>query len=383
MKIPLILDEALEAYYDRLEEIKGIVAKHFTVEDVFYEAGLLTFLIGEREIKEAFKRLYRDLREIGYIPSARMEDGRVIIRVFKYREPTLGFLRYRRLPLILFLITFIAILADGYIWSAFRSLYSIVFGPRSLLDNLFESGLYAIVLLSILGLHELAHLLAARRSGMSASMPYFIPGIPGFIPTFGAVIFQKEPIVNRDDMFDLGISGPAMSFILSTIAAFLAIELYAPWLTESELEGIIKAVEARGVEIYNLQPPLMLQLIVALLRLQAPGKVPLMSGAIFFAIWLGYFVTALNLLPIWQLDGSKIFRSVLTARQFRIVSYVALAVLAVTGYFFIAILFYLLMSRMPDIPPLDEVSPLSRGRKLAFFLVLIMIVLSFVIALPF
>ena len=218
---------------------------------------------------------------------------------------------------------------------------------------------------------------------MSASMPYFIPGIPGFIPTFGAVIFQKEPIVNRDDMFDLGISGPAMSFILSTIAAFLAIELYAPWLTESELEGIIKAVEARGVEIYNLQPPLMLQLIVALLRLQAPGKVPLMSGAIFFAIWLGYFVTALNLLPIWQLDGSKIFRSVLTARQFRIVSYVALAVLAVTGYFFIAILFYLLMSRMPDIPPLDEVSPLSRGRKLAFFLVLIMIVLSFVIALPF
>ena len=41
------------------------------------------------------------------------------------------------------------------------------------------------------------------------------------------------------------------------------------------------------------------------------------------------------------------------------------------------------MSRMPDIPPLDEVSPLSRGRKLAFFLVLVMIVLSFVIALPF
>ena len=101
MRITLILDKALEAYYDRVEEIKGIVARHFTIEDVFYEAGLLTFLIGEGEIKESFKRLYRDLQEIGYIPSARMENGKVIIRVFKYRVPTLGFLRYRRLPLIL------------------------------------------------------------------------------------------------------------------------------------------------------------------------------------------------------------------------------------------------------------------------------------------
>jgi len=372
----------LEPYYDRLEEIKEAVSKYFTVEDVYYEAGLLTFLIREQEIKEAFRRLYKELKELGYVPSARLSEGRVVIRIFKYREPALSFLKYRNLPIILFAITLVVILIDGYLWASFRSLYEVAFGPRSFLDKLFESGLYAAILLAILGLHELAHLMAARRAGTSASMPYFIPGIPGLIPTFGAVIFQKEPIVNRDEMFDLGLSGPLTSFVLSTVIGFLAVSWYAPWLTEQELRHVIEAVKASGGEITTLQPPLMLQAIVALLQLSRPGRIPLMSGGVFFAIWLGFFVTALNLLPIWQLDGSKVFRSVLSAKQYRIASYVSLAILAASGYFFVAILFFLLMSRTPDIPPLDEVSPLSRGRKLLFFAALAMIVLSYVLMIP-
>lgn len=372
----------MESYYDRIEEIKAAVSKHFAVEDVYYEAGVLTFLIREREIKEDFRSLYRELKRLGYVPSARLSGGRVVIRVFRYREPALGFLRYRNLPLILFTVTLAVILLDGYFWASFRSLYEVAFGPRSFLEKLFESGLYAAILLAILGLHELAHLVAARRAGASASMPYFIPGIPGLIPTFGAVIFQREPIVNRDEMFDLGLSGPLTSFILSTIIGFLAVSWYAPWLTEQELRRVVEAVRASGGEVTTLQPPLMLQAIVALLQLGHPDRIPLMSGGIFFAIWLGFFVTALNLLPIWQLDGSKIFRSVLSARQHRIASYVSLAILAVSGYFFIAILFFLLMSRTPDMPPLDEVSPLSRSRKLLFSAALLMIVLSYVLMIP-
>jgi membrane-associated protease RseP (regulator of RpoE activity) len=97
-----------------------------------------------------------------------------------------------------------------------------------------------------------------------------------------------------------------------------------------------------------------------------------------FAAWLGMVVTALNLLPIWQLDGGRIFRSFLTRRQHIIASYVSIAFLVISGYYFMAIMILLLMSRSVDIAPLDEVSPLSRGRKLSILGVLAMLILSFV-----
>jgi Zn-dependent protease len=360
-------------YYGELEEIKRVVSEHFTVEDVFYEAGLLTFLVAERSIKERFRGLYKDLKRLSYIPAARLRDGRIAIRVFKHHEPTLGWMRYRNLPLILFIATLAAIFADGFLRASAPG-YEILLGERSIFDKLLEAALFAVFLMLIIGLHELGHIISAKRSGMEATLPYFIPGIPGMIPTFGAVIFQKEPISNRDDMFDLGISGPVMSFILSVLVAFFVVKTQTIWLTEAEHLKVVEEIRRHGGGF--LPAPLIMELIISLFAV--PGKVPLIAGTASFAAWLGFLVTALNLLPIWQLDGSKIFRSLLTPRQNKIASYISLAFLAIMGYFFIAILFLLLMSRMPDIPPLDDVSPLSRGRKLLFIVVLLMIALSFV-----
>ena len=360
-------------YYGELEEIKKIVSEHFTIEDVFYEAGFLTFLVAERDIKERFRGLYKDLKRLGYIPAARLQNGRITIRVFKHYEPTLGWMRYRNLPLILFIATLAVILSDGFIRASSPG-YEIIFGERSLLDKFLEASLFTVFLILIIGLHELGHLISAKKSGMEATLPYFIPGIPGMLPTFGAVIFQKEPIINRDDMFDLGISGPLMSFILSVLVTLFVVKTQTLWLTETEYEVIVNEIKRLGGGF--LPAPLIMSLIISLFAI--PGKVPLMAGTASFAAWLGFLVTALNLLPIWQLDGSKIFRSLLTPRQHRIASYASLAFLAIMGYFFIAILFLLLMSRAPDVPPLDDISPLSRGRKFLFIAVLIMIALSFV-----
>ncbi|MEM3898043.1 MAG: site-2 protease family protein [Nitrososphaerota archaeon] len=365
-------------YYSELEELKRAVSEHFTVENVFYEAGILTFQVAEREIKDRFRKLYKDLRRLGYLPAARLQDGKVVIRVFGYREPALGWMRYRNLPLILFIATLAAVFVDGFLRASSPG-YDILLGERSILDKFLEASLFMIFLMMIIGLHELGHLASARRSGMEATLPYFIPGIPGMIPTFGAVIFQKEPIINRDDMFDLGISGPIMSFIISLLVSIFVVKVQTLWLTEAEYLKVVEAIKSRGGSF--LPAPLIMELIMILSAV--PGKVPLIAGVTGFAAWLGFLVTALNLLPIWQLDGSKIFRSLLTPRQHRIASYISLAFLAVMGYFFIAILFLLLMSRMPDIPPLDEVSPLSRGRKLLFAAVLLMIALSFVPAYSF
>ena len=77
----------LEVYYDRLDEIKQAVERYFTIEDVFYEAGTLTFLITDKEIKERFKRLYRDLKKLGFIPAARKQDGRIVIISLVIGEP--------------------------------------------------------------------------------------------------------------------------------------------------------------------------------------------------------------------------------------------------------------------------------------------------------
>lgn len=354
----------METYYDRLDEIKLVVERYFTVEDIFYEAGILTFIISEREIKENFRRLYRDLRQLGFFPNARPREGKVSIRVFRYQEALVPFLRSRRLPLYLFTATLGVVAVDGFL----RSWRMGAVLRMGVMDSILEALLYTISIMLIIGLHELGHLISARKSGVEASPPYFIPGIPLFLPTFGAVIFQKEPIINRDDMFDAGFSGPIVSFLVSIAVTLLAFHR-AVWIPETKLP----------TDIIPLPLPLFFILLSILMQpaFYRPGEM-LLFTSVGFAAWLGFVVTALNLFPIWQLDGGKIFRSMLTGRQYRIISYISLAILAVTGYFLFALLILLLMSGTRDIPPLDEVSPLSRRRKLAFAAVFAMIVLSFV-----
>ncbi len=367
----------MEAYYEELEEIKEAVNRYFKLEDVFYESGVLTFLVGDEEIKEKFRRLYKDLKRIGYIPKAKREDGVVTIRVFRYREHVFSLLKHKNLPLILFVATLAMITIDGYL-RASSPLYGMIFGKLSAFDKLLQALLFTASLMLIIGLHELGHITAARRSGMEATLPYFIPGIPGIMPTFGAVVFQKEPIVNKDDMFDLGISGPLMSFVLSIIITILAIKTSVIWMTPAEYNKAMQLVRSAGGVF--LPSPLIVDLLIYLFRV--PGRVPFAGGVVVFAAWLGFFITALNLFPIWQLDGSKVFRSILTAKQHKIANYVSLAVLALAGYVVFALLLLLLMSKTPDIPPLDEASPLSRGRKLAFIAVIPMMLLCLPVIFP-
>ena len=366
----------METYYDKLDEIKQLVAKYFTVEDVFYEAGLLTFLISDREIKEKFKALYMDLRKLGFAPTAKREDGKIVIRIFRYQEPAPSISRFRNLPLYLFIATLVIVAVDGYL-RASSPIYDLLSARSTLADKIVESALFTASLMMIIGLHELGHMIAAKKSGMKASPPYFIPGIPTYLPTFGAVIFQKGPIVNRDDMFDIGFSGPVTSFLMSIAVAALAF-YRAIWFPEAKYLSIVKQIQEMGGGF--LPSPLLFNLLYFVLG--KPGMLPIFT-TIGFAAWLGLLVTALNLFPIWQLDGGRIFRSVLTAKQHKIASYISLAVLALTGYFFFALLLLLLMPRAPDIPPLDQVSPLSRSRKLAFISIFIIIVLSFVPAFYF
>ncbi|GBC69512.1 hypothetical protein HRbin01_01211 [archaeon HR01] len=355
------------SYYDQLEQIKLVLARNFTVVDVYFEAGVLTFKVSETWIKERFRECVKQLKSINMIATARLESDGVKIRVYPYRLPPAN--RYR-LPIILALVSIVAVAADGYLRST-SSVFNLLPIRYGFPDMVFNAAIYATSLFAIIFIHEMGHKISARIDGVATSAPYFIPGLPGFIPTLGAVIFQKEPLTNRDDMFDIGVSGPVAGFIVCVVVTFIAFET-AIWIPIDRYIGIISAISAEGAV---LEPPLLIQLVGMLYS--RGGEAPFFMN-VGFAAWLGLVVTALNLLPIWQLDGGRIFRSFLSRRQHIAASYISIAILVASGYYFMAIMILLLMSRSADIAPLDEVSPLSPGRKLSIIGIMAILILSFV-----
>lgn len=358
-------------YVGDVEGVKTVVGRYFTITNVYLDAGILTFEVYDSEIKEKFKKIYGELREMDLIPTATKENDKIIIRIYPRPRMVYPIPGSRILPIILFFATLSTILIDGYLRSSTK-MYEIITGRIGLLDKILDGLIFAVALMAIIGIHELGHKVSAKLDYIESSPPYFIPGIPTMIPTFGAIIFQKSPIVNRDDMFDIGVSGPIAGFLVSIGVLILAF-MTANWVPLKEYEIIVQTIEKEGGVL--LPSPLIFYLIRPLFG--KPDMIPVFA-TVGFAAWLGMLVTALNLFPAWQLDGGRIFRSFLTMRQHRIAGYLSAAVLALTGYLFFAILILLLMPRTPDIAPLDQVSPLSSKRKLAVVGVVAMLAVTFV-----
>lgn len=358
-------------YVNNIDLVKPIVERYFAISDVYLDAGILTFKVYNEDIKERFRHLYKELKQYDLVPTATKEDDKILIRIFPKPRVEISIPKSRMLPLILFVATLVTISIDGYLRSS-TTVYEIITGRTGFLERFLDALIFAVAMISIIGIHELGHKISAKIDYMESSPPYFIPGIPTMIPTFGALIFQKSPIINRDDMFDIGISGPIAGLIVS-IMVLLVSFLTARWIPVTEYEAIVQRVVAEGG--FLLPSPLIFYLVRPLFG--RPDMVPLFA-TVGFAAWLGMLVTALNLFPAWQLDGGRIFRSFLNRKQHRIAGYISVIILAVTGYFFFAILILLMMPRTPDIPPLDQVSPLSKKRKIAISLVISILVLTFV-----
>lgn len=361
----------MAAYGGDVEAVKSAVTRHFAVADIYYDAGILTFRIHDEEIKEKFRELYREIKDYGLIPTATREEGRIVIKIFPKLgvEPQIP--KSRFVPLLLLLATLATVGLDGYL-RASTAVYEMVTGRTGLVDKLVDGLMFTAALLAIVGIHELGHKISARLDYIESSPPYFIPGIPTMIPTFGAVIFQKSPAVNRDDMFDIGVSGPVAGFLVSVVV-LLASFATARWVPEAEYGEILQAIEKGGGVL--LPSPLIFYLVRPLFG--RPDMVPVFT-IVGFAAWLGMLITALNLFPAWQLDGGRIFRSFLSRRQHRIAGYASAAILMISGYFFFALLILFMMPRTPDVAPLDQVSPLSKGRKIAVTLVVAIMALTFV-----
>lgn len=354
----------LASYEESLETVKNLVNSNFQTSDVYYEAGILTFRISSPDPKMAFKQLYASLRKMNFIPSLRGEGGAVVLRIFPYTPPVST---RSYLPAVLLVATLATVFLDGVARtiSLDAPLLRIV-GLGNIVTN---SAIFTVALMSIIGLHELGHKWSARIDGVESSQPYFLPGIPTVFPTFGAVIMQRQPLANKDDLFDIGISGPIIGFLVSLIVltGFL---LTTSWVDIAEARELVRMGKGQFIP-----SPFIFELTSNLL---GKGDQSPLFTSLGFAAWLGMIVTSLNLLPVWQLDGGRIFRSVLSRRQHLVASYVAIGVLAVSGYIPFAILLLFLMPRSGDIAPLDQYSPLSKWRKISFAGVFLLIALTYV-----
>jgi len=227
---------------------------------------------------------------------------------------------------------------------------------------------FSVAILVVLGMHEMGHKLTADKKGVDATPPYFIPGpptMPGIlgIGTFGAVIMQKSLPPNKDALFDIGANGPLLGFILATIMTAIGLVL-SPILPITEPMSFLPS-------------PLIFDLF-AMFMINLPADRYILLHPIAFAGWVGMIVTMLNLLPAAMLDGGHVSRS-LFGEKTRMVLTVLSFVMLILADFWPMALFLLFISMYKHPGPLDDVSGLSRSRKLlAVGLVVVFVLCSYV-----
>ncbi len=237
---------------------------------------------------------------------------------------------------------------------------------RSVADGL----LYAGPLMLILTAHELGHYFQAQWYRVPVTLPYFIP-FPSYFGTMGAVIGMKPNVGDRKALFDIGITGPLAGLVPTLV--FSAVGLRLSTVIDVQATGA-----AGGV---HLGTPLLFDFLTALvIGPIAPGKEVLLHP-MAYAGWVCMFITALNLIPIGQLDGGHILYGLLRRRAHPIavgLLFAAAAAVAITGTWSWTLMILLVALIGPKHPPTaDDHVPLGTLRIVLGWLALLFVVIGF------
>ena len=339
------------------EEVISFVNSIFEVGDFIKTEFSLEFKIEDLELKSKFVDLARKLENRNYVCKLTEINGSryIIIQKFTPKKQR-KWMSTSWTPRILFAIVISFVMIDGYYRTS---------GTNSIVeigDPLEMAGIYTLSLLGILGIHELGHIIAAKVHRLKTTWPYFIPGLPVIgIPTFGAFIQAKGLTINREILFDVAIAGPIAGLVIAVIVSIYG--AYTAPVIDQEIAAELFA-ESRLIE-WNMGEPLLMAASLAMFGKGGDGQEIIMTP-IMFAAWIGFLITFLNLLPAWQLDGGHMARTLLGSKMHRYATYGSMAILILLNYWLMAILIFVLSSRNPSASPLDDVSPLSRNRKLAY-----------------
>jgi membrane-associated protease RseP (regulator of RpoE activity) len=236
---------------------------------------------------------------------------------------------------------------------------------------------FSASLLLILGFHELGHYFTARAYGVQVSLPYFVPLPLPPMGTMGAIIRMRSPIPNRKVLFDVGIAGPLAGLVLAVPILVIGLRLSAVRATSDlgTTEGAL-----------SLGTSLAFEFLQWLVKGRIPEGHDVFLHPVALAGWLGFFVTALNLMPLSQLDGGHIAYAVL-GREYRRIVWLFLGVLVALfaisrwpGWLVWVALAVGLGLRHP--PPLDDLTPLDPSRR-ALALIALVLLVVLITPLPF
>lgn len=259
-------------------------------------------------------------------------------------------------------------------------------------QNLIRGWPFALTLLGILGAHEFGHYFAARYHKVAVTLPYFIPMPLGF-GTLGAFIQMKEPVPDRRRLFDIGVAGPLAGLVLAVPLLILGVAS-SPVITI--LPGTGGMLEGNSILYYFTK------LVIHGRALPDPATgQDILMNQVTFAAWIGMLVTALNLLPVGQLDGGHTVYALFGRRSWFVnmaalggmtllaiaglepiqAWFPALRMVGFNGWFvWLGLIVFILGPFHP--PALDDVTELDRRRRWIGYLVILIFILTFVPA-PF
>ncbi len=348
-----------------LIELSEIVKEEFTVSHIFVDPrdNIPRFIIEkDPDVKQRSARLTERLKPYKVLAAFRRMEifegtGEYETVIILVPAPPPRKKGSYRLNLALFIATVVTVLIAGWSFASSPAQLYVLGFPTNLLPVIATMFLYAIAILAIIGIHELGHVFSSRSHDMETSLPYFIPGL--YYGTFGAVIIQRTPPPTRDSLFDLGISGPVVGFLIALVAVVVGLMLSPPVTS-----GLVNYLGTLGIILTDIPDPLLIEIIDALLTGMGVISADVsLAHPLFIAGWLGFLITGLNYCPIGQLDGGHVSRALFGHKYHKIVSYIAVFILILAGQIFMAIIaFFLFYGRHPG--PIDDVSPLSTGRKI-------------------
>ena len=344
------------------EQLRHLAEEVMLVKERQIRGGVILFR-GElrTEPARALDVLLTRFAPFGYTPFLRAErDGGVVLQAWP-----LGEVVERSRPvlnLVLFVLTALSTLAAGALLTGISDLTSAT-------SWLSQGGPFALTLLSILGVHEFGHYFTARYYKATVSLPYFIPAPPPLFlfGTLGAIIRMRSPARDRNSLFDIAAAGPLAGLMIAVPAIMLGLS----WSVVAKIPP---------GEFMRFGDPLLLRWLVYLKFGTIPEGMDVFLHPVALAGWVGFFVTALNLFPVGQLDGGRIAYALFGRwhRTVGIITFVGLlalgAITSSVNWFVWAGLLFLLIG-FHHSPPLDDLTPLSPARRLIGVACLILLVL--------
>lgn len=340
-----------ENYGNEIEYIQDVVSRYFPVYKTEVEFDIVSIYIKtsvDDELEDRFDSIRKKLVPENFIPYLVEENGEYIIKIRKQKERKF---RTVKANIVMLLITIgTTLIAGAWWWSTYAPAGDGMFS----LHNLSRGALYfTLPLMTILGTHEMGHYLMAKRHGIKASLPFFLPMAPP-LGTIGAFISIREPIPDKKSLMDVGIAGPIAGFIVAVPVTIIGLYLAGTTTPTAPLgeQGIR--------QIFNY--PIIMR---GMSRLMDVAQIEAMHPTLF-AGWVGFLVTGLNLIPASQLDGGHVVRA-LFGEKAKYVSYVAFAffiIMGITlflGYLVLAFIL-LFIGGVKHPPPLNDLTKLDKKR---------------------